>query len=244
MAVSTTADVSPGSGRGQGKASKAGRQPALRPAGQRPLLPILGEPAQSWSNLRDSQSVAGMADPPTAPARETQQAPPQLSPLSGAYLLIVVGEPFSEEHKKLILQKLQQGKRKRRERPGLSTQSREVFRLQIGWFGDNQNGEEGGLVAQQLDLMPIGLSNAIFILTMNKRRWRLVESKGGQIKRDLGREYDEETEETVWEYYEEMNCRSKIQRPLSETPKKKGNSICQIEKRAIVGANSLYLDKT
>ena len=110
LAVSTTADVSPGSGRGQGKASKAGRQPALRPAGQRPLLPILGEPAQSWSNLRDSQSVAGMADPPTAPARDPQQAPPQLSPLSGAYLLIVVGEPFSEEHKKLILQKLQQGK--------------------------------------------------------------------------------------------------------------------------------------
>ena len=57
-----------------------------------------------------------MADPPTAPAREAQQVPPQLSPLSGAYLLIVVGEPFSEEHKKLILQKLQQGKRKRRER--------------------------------------------------------------------------------------------------------------------------------
>ena len=34
-----------------------------------------------------------------------------MSPLSGAYCLIVVGEPFSEEHKKLILQKLQQGKR-------------------------------------------------------------------------------------------------------------------------------------
>jgi len=35
--------------------------------------------------------------------------PAQLSPLSGAYLLIVVGEPFSEEHKQLILQKIQQG---------------------------------------------------------------------------------------------------------------------------------------
>merc|ERR1712198_587251 len=46
-----------------------------------------GEAVQSWR----------MADPP------------QLSPLSGAYLLVVVGEPFSEEHKKLILQKLQQG---------------------------------------------------------------------------------------------------------------------------------------
>ena len=71
-----------------------------------------------------------------------------------------------------------------------------------------------------------------------------MSQKEVRLKRDFGREYDEETEETVWEYYEEMNCRSKIQRPLSETPKKKGNSICQIEKRAIVGANSLYLDKT
>merc|ERR1712226_1529659 len=66
------------------------------------------------------QSVAVlMADPPPATVAEdpttttttttmTYQAP-QLSPLSGAYLLIVVGEPFSEEHKKLILNKLQQG---------------------------------------------------------------------------------------------------------------------------------------
>merc|ERR1712054_69096 len=65
--------------------------------------------------------VARMADPPantaadpTDPTTNTvtkmvDTAPPQLSPLSGAYLLIVVGEPFSEEHKKLILQKLQQG---------------------------------------------------------------------------------------------------------------------------------------
>merc|ERR1712106_829169 len=69
------------------------------------------------------QSVAGMADPPPAelnmtqvtvgPATEELQGPAalqqQLSPLSGAYLLIVVGEPLSEEHKKLILQKIQQG---------------------------------------------------------------------------------------------------------------------------------------
>merc|ERR1712110_161555 len=66
------------------------------------------------------QSVAVlMADPPPATVAEdptsttstttmTYQAP-QLSPLSGAYLLIVVGEPFSEEHKKLILNKVQQG---------------------------------------------------------------------------------------------------------------------------------------
>merc|ERR1712142_946541 len=65
------------------------------------------------------QSVARMADPPASVAADPNDpttttkmidtAPPQLSPLSGAYLLIVVGEPFSEEHKKLILQKIQQG---------------------------------------------------------------------------------------------------------------------------------------
>merc|ERR1711970_1638572 len=63
------------------------------------------------------QSVARMADPPANMAADPNDpttkmvdtAPPQLSPLSGAYLLIVVGEPFSEEHKKLILQKIQQG---------------------------------------------------------------------------------------------------------------------------------------
>ena len=65
-----------------------------------------------------------MADPPantaadpTDPTTNTvtkmvDTAPPQLSPLSGAYLLIVVGEPFSEEHKKLILQKIQQGRKR------------------------------------------------------------------------------------------------------------------------------------
>merc|ERR1711970_1348267 len=66
------------------------------------------------------QSVAGMADPPatmaadptdptTTTTKMADTAPPQLSPLSGAYLLIVVGEAFSVEHKKLILQKIQQG---------------------------------------------------------------------------------------------------------------------------------------
>merc|ERR1711887_395313 len=63
------------------------------------------------------QSVARMADPPANMAADpndpttkmVETAPPQLSPLSGAYLLIVVGEPLSEEHKKLILQKIQQG---------------------------------------------------------------------------------------------------------------------------------------
>lgn len=32
------------------------------------------------------------------------------SPLTGCYLLIVIGEPYSQEHKDLILQKLLKGK--------------------------------------------------------------------------------------------------------------------------------------
>ncbi len=39
-----------------------------------------------------------------------------LSPLSGAYLLVVLGEPLSEEHKEKMLQKLKQGKSVERER--------------------------------------------------------------------------------------------------------------------------------
>merc|ERR1712066_233881 len=54
----------------------------------------------------DTRAQSGDQPPPSATM--THQAP-QLSPLSGAYCLIVVGEPFSEEHKKLILEKLQQG---------------------------------------------------------------------------------------------------------------------------------------
>ena len=56
--------------------------------------------------------AADPKDPTTTITKMVETAPAtQLSPLSGAYLLIVVGEPFSEEHKKLILQKIQQGRR-------------------------------------------------------------------------------------------------------------------------------------
>merc|ERR1711988_1550742 len=76
---------------------------------------VLVQPPQSAVT---APTAVRMADPPPQPdqppgrpphsATMTHQAP-QLSPLSGAYCLIVVGEPFSEDHKKLILQKLQQG---------------------------------------------------------------------------------------------------------------------------------------
>ncbi|XP_023324972.1 microtubule-associated protein futsch [Eurytemora carolleeae] len=62
--------------------------------------PVLVQPpalAVSWR----------MADPPQLTG--ACMDPPQLSPLSGAYLMIVVGEPFSEEHKQLILRKIEQG---------------------------------------------------------------------------------------------------------------------------------------
>lgn len=45
---------------------------------------------------------------------DTQQAPgappPPPSPLSGCYLLIVVGEPHSPEHKEIILQRIAKGR--------------------------------------------------------------------------------------------------------------------------------------
>ena len=65
--------------------------------------PVLVQPpalAVSWR----------MADPPQLTG--ACMDPPQLSPLSGAYLMIVVGEPFSEEHKQLILRKIEQGKKR------------------------------------------------------------------------------------------------------------------------------------
>merc|ERR1712045_780887 len=76
---------------------------------------VLVQPPQSAVT---APTAVRMADPPPQPDQPPGQPPhsatmthqaPQLSPLSGAYCLIVVGEPFSEEHKKLILEKLQQG---------------------------------------------------------------------------------------------------------------------------------------
>lgn len=38
-----------------------------------------------------------------------KQAPPPPSPVTGCYLLIVVGEPHSDEHKDIILQRIAKG---------------------------------------------------------------------------------------------------------------------------------------
>merc|ERR1712170_146512 len=65
-------------------------------------------PTTDTDNIKTDTTGDQSGDQPQHPSTMTHQAP-QLSPLSGAYCLIVVGEPFSDEHKKLILQKLQQG---------------------------------------------------------------------------------------------------------------------------------------
>merc|ERR1712170_169797 len=65
-------------------------------------------PTTDTDNIKTDTTGDQSGDQPQHPSTVTHRAP-QLSPLSGAYCLIVVGEPFSEEHKKLILQKLQQG---------------------------------------------------------------------------------------------------------------------------------------
>ena len=51
-----------------------------------------------------------------AAAPEIAGAGTVLSPLSGAYLLIILGEPLSLEHKEKILQKLKQGRWNREDR--------------------------------------------------------------------------------------------------------------------------------
>lgn len=46
----------------------------------------------------------------TADSTSQKRPPPPPSPLTGCYLLIVVGEPHSDKHKEIILQKIATGK--------------------------------------------------------------------------------------------------------------------------------------
>ena len=50
--------------------------------------------------------------------------------------------------------------------------------------------------------------------------------------------------ETVWECYETETDGQKYNSLYQETPQKKGNGICQTERRVFVGARSLDLDIT
>lgn len=53
------------------------------------------------SSARDEERSVSLGN-------ELSQAPPP-SPLTGCYLLIIVGEPHSQEHKDVILQRLVKG---------------------------------------------------------------------------------------------------------------------------------------
>ena len=63
-----------------------------------------------------AEAVAEAADPAPPEVASSEVNLPvgegggALSPLSGAYLLVVLSEPMSESHKKSMIQKLRQGK--------------------------------------------------------------------------------------------------------------------------------------
>lgn len=81
-----------------------------------PRLP-LGAPLDSArriirvSSAMEEASASSAAPPPAAPGLEAAHSgpPPAPSPLSGGYLLIILGEPHCEEHKDIILQRLAKG---------------------------------------------------------------------------------------------------------------------------------------
>jgi len=58
------------------------------------------------SGNAENPSLMMMSDGP--PSLNLAVGPP--SPLTGCYLLIVIGEPYSQDHKDIILQKLLKGK--------------------------------------------------------------------------------------------------------------------------------------
>jgi hypothetical protein len=68
----------------------------------------------------DEDSSAAVEAPPTG-------GPP--SPLSGAYLLVVVGEPHTEEDKEVILKKIAQGKGTRRCSKVRTTEESTAYRI-------------------------------------------------------------------------------------------------------------------
>ena len=65
-----------------------------------------------------AEASEAMAIPPEGDSSEINlpvgEGGGALSPLSGAYLLVVLSEPMSESHKKSMVQKLRQGKKKRK----------------------------------------------------------------------------------------------------------------------------------
>ena len=68
------------------------------------------------NQINVAEAVAEAADPAPPEVASSEVNLPvgegggALSPLSGAYLLVVLSEPMSESHKKSMIQKLRQGK--------------------------------------------------------------------------------------------------------------------------------------
>lgn len=65
------------------------------------------QPAGGAENGTDEVDAAGAAAGTDGPTSITGIGPP--SPLTGCYLLIIIGEPHSDEHKDIILQRLIKG---------------------------------------------------------------------------------------------------------------------------------------
>ena len=59
--------------------------------------------AAEKGDAEDAETAAAAADEAVAGGQQ------MLSPLSGAYLLVILGEPISEDHKEKMLEKLRKG---------------------------------------------------------------------------------------------------------------------------------------
>jgi hypothetical protein len=64
--------------------------------------------AASSGDVGEHPSLVETSEGPASLNLALSVGPP--SPLTGCYLLIVIGEPYSQEHKDIILQKLLKGK--------------------------------------------------------------------------------------------------------------------------------------
>lgn len=68
-------------------------------------------PVTTSTSAQDQSASESLLDSRADSAQQQQQRPaPPPSPLTGCYLLIVVGEPHSDRHKEIILQKIAKGK--------------------------------------------------------------------------------------------------------------------------------------
>ena len=75
--------------------------------------PATGQQADEnlkMKSIEAEATAAAAAEPAAAAAAAASAGGGALSPLSGAYLLVVLGEPISEDHKAKMLNKLKQGK--------------------------------------------------------------------------------------------------------------------------------------